>query len=115
MMLWELTPIMPRLLLKQQQSLERSGKFDDAHKLINLLIERDPTLIQAWMHRGYIYRSQDARKAALETFAAILKAFPGHVQIMVEMAIEYRALARPREAERLLRRRSTTTLCTLLH
>ena len=89
-------------ILETAAELRERGQFNEAHNLISELIARQPLLLSAWMHRGLVYRREGFRENALETFETIAKTFPDHVQTLVEIAIEQRALGNPFEAKRLL-------------
>jgi tetratricopeptide (TPR) repeat protein len=88
--------------LETAAELRELGRFDEANDIIHGILAANNRDFPATMQLGYLYRNKGERRQALRTFAAARELQAQQPQVLVEMALEHRALGRPRQAEELL-------------
>ncbi|MGY4509107.1 tetratricopeptide repeat protein [Bradyrhizobium sp. USDA 3650] len=80
------------------------GNFLEADGIIESVITKNPANLTAILQKAYILRKQCDRQTASQILQTALKRYPNSAQIMTELAVEFRALGRPRESIAMLQR-----------
>ena len=81
-----------------------AGRFEAARAILRPLLDRGRSAAQAWFGLGHVERTAGDRAAAARAFREAFACDPERHDLMIEIALEERALGRFAEAERWLRR-----------
>jgi tetratricopeptide (TPR) repeat protein len=83
--------------------LADQGQFSNAHQILDLIESTSSDDLRVLMQRGLVNRKEGKRAEAAKIFGQVLKRWPAHIQAMVELALEQRALGAPDDSEHTLK------------
>jgi cytochrome c-type biogenesis protein CcmH len=78
--------------------------FDEARRMLEAILKRDPDSIKVWRQIGTLERRRGDHKASRDAFRKLVELDPGDLQSLALLAVEERALGNPAESEALLKR-----------
>jgi tetratricopeptide (TPR) repeat protein len=78
--------------------LNRAGRYDDARRVLEALLQRDPSDEDARLQLGELHLAQGRHRHAAEIFKAVLEQDPRHAQAHEYLARAYRKLGEPEKA-----------------
>ncbi|MCD6417876.1 tetratricopeptide repeat protein [bacterium] len=98
--LHRLNPKNPDYLLKNGQYLAKTGKFDEATKILEKYITSNPDDYRGYQYMGLALAADGKHREALEQFKKAEKINPNSVKLMCDIAVNYKDMKKYSSAEK---------------